>query len=83
MSRLLNEFDDIFGSTEDFGEFPFKIRIPTKVDPIAARMRPIPERYQAAADAEIDRLLSMGVIEPNSDKSIFSWTKILNIKNRR
>ena len=70
MARLVIEFQHVFGSDdEDMGEFPTPCRIktdPTK-GPYAVNVRQVPLERQKSLDAEIDKMLRLGIIERCDD----------------
>ena len=67
MASLFYEFRDCFGGGDQFGKFPVKVSIPTEGSPIRCKPRTVPHHYQAKCEAEIERLLKLGVVEFCSD----------------
>ena len=67
MADLIIKYNDVFGNETNMGMYPKPVRIKTAGDPISARQYPIPVKYQALADKEINNMLKLGVIEPIDD----------------
>ena len=95
MARLVIEFRHVFGSDdEDMGEFPTpcRIKVDPKRGPYSVNVRQVPLERQKYLDAEIDKMLRLGIIEkcPDSrgwnspivmvEKSDGSWRPCANFK---
>ena len=65
MVDLLYEFRHLFDDSS--GEFPHHVSIKTRGDPIARNQHVIPLAHQGKVDAEIDDMLTRGVIEECAD----------------
>ena len=77
--NLLDEFDDIFATDDSpIGTFPGSVRIHTvEGKACAVKQHPIQEAYRAKVDAEIDKMLEQGVVEPCSDPK--GWNTPLHV----
>ena len=65
MASLLYEFKHLFN--DESGEFPHGVRIPTRGDPIARNQHIIPLKHQGLVDAEIQDMITRGVVEECPD----------------
>ena len=81
MSEVLFKHREVFGDDANFGLFPVSMTIPTKGDAIAARVRAVPERYESVVNDEIERLLTLNVIEPCPDSH--GWMSPIHVVDKK
>uniref|UniRef100_A0A5S6QPF2 Uncharacterized protein n=1 Tax=Trichuris muris TaxID=70415 RepID=A0A5S6QPF2_TRIMR len=69
VGRVLEEFSDVF-SHDDFGAYsgpPVHLQLDPSVKPIQLKARRIPIALAPKIDAEIDRLIQHGILEPTEN----------------
>uniref|UniRef100_A0A5S6QH47 RNA-directed DNA polymerase n=1 Tax=Trichuris muris TaxID=70415 RepID=A0A5S6QH47_TRIMR len=69
VARVLEEFSDVF-SHDDFGAYsgpPVHLQLDPSVKPIQLKARRIPIALAPKIDAEIDRLIQHGILEPTEN----------------
>jgi len=71
IKQILKEFADCFGPLDDKpADLPlFSIRLKAGASPVAAKPRRLNEEKRRIVDAEVDRLLALGIIKPSTS----SW----------
>ena len=76
---LLEEFSDIFATDKSpIGTFPGSVRIHTLPgEARSMKQHPVPEAYRSSVDAEIQKMLDQGVVEPCPDPR--GWNTPLHV----
>ena len=80
---LLEEFSDILATDDSpIGTFPAKVRVHTvEGRACAMKQHPIPEAYRSQVDAEIDKMIAQGVVEPCPDPK--GWNTPLHVVKKK
>jgi len=81
-AKLCREYASIFNGDEDcLGQFYREVKIPTNGQSISQPPHTIPQAIEADVDAEINRMVADGIVEPNDDHKGFN-TPIHAVKKK-
>ena len=81
-AKLCREYADVFNDDEDsLGKFHREVKIPTNGKSIQQPPHKIPQAIEAEVDAEINKMVEDGIIEPNDDHRGFN-TPIHAVKKK-